>query len=521
MFGYLNLNDPTKIGETEAQEAKNLRLDRGFIEFQEYEIDETINRKATDINNLEIFLDTSNVPSGSVVAPLTEQGFIKRRISDTRVDIIGLSGPAGLADYSVGTVPKLTAVAHGSQVYPPGEIEYAITIYNPETNTESDSANFTRTVGVNETVQFEDFPSVSNGSSSTPDLFNEKTEAEFRIYRRPIGGSEFLRILSDTTIPAYTGATGPYLDTTADEDLGEPCRTVYPTVFAPYVYPEGNNTSIIEVHNNRLWFKQNEKRDGSFGLDSAGSVLWFSRPYVYGEVPVDNYFVFNSPIVGLHSLNEALVVICQKDIFIIYGDNEKDFVVKQATSSKIGGAGGFASASIGNMLCFLASDKTDRAKGNGIFTVMGNNIARASFQIDPIFPISKYATGEPLPVFGAGSVEDRFFVVRYENGQKLVYDVLAQGFLQASTDDTFSYRSKEFGRPGIWDDTRRAFVRGLGDFKVELYYDGIKEDEIEFSIPGSVPQTEDFTVPGLRNNYFSFRFVGQQNAKIYEFGRLE
>jgi hypothetical protein len=124
-------------------------------------------------------------------------------------------------------------------------------------------------------------------------------------------------------------------------------------------------------------------------------------------------------------------------------------------------------------------------------------------------------------VFGAGSVEDRFFVVRYENGQKLVYDVLAQGFLQASTDDTFSYRSKEFGRPGIWDDTRRAFVRGLGDFKVELYYDGIKEDEIEFSIPGSVPQTEDFTVPGLRNNYFSFRFVGQQNAKIYEFGRLE
>jgi hypothetical protein len=65
------------------------------------------------------------------------------------------------------------------------------------------------------------------------------------------------------------------------------------------------------------------------------------------------------------------------------------------------------------------------------------------------------------------------------------------------------------------------FVRGLGNFTVELYGDGVKIDEIAFNISGTQPRTEDFTVPPFRCNYFSYRFIGQANAKIYEFGRKE
>lgn len=524
MFGYLNLNDPTKIGENESQEAKNLRLDRGYLEYQEFDIDETVNRLDKDINNLDIFLDSSEIPAGSSVSPINQQGYLKRRLTAPRADIVGTPAVPTLAEYSGGVgadKPDLSVVAHGSQIFPPGETDYVITIYNPETNEESEGARWVRTVGLNQTVQFSDFPAMSAGVPLFPTIFAEKTQAEFRIYRRPAGGAEFLRTLSDVTISAYNSNPGPYLDVTPDSELGEPCPTFNPLVVAPFYFPQDRLFSIFTVHNSRLWFKQDEKRPASPGLDSAGSVLYYSKPYIYGEIPIDNFFAFNSPIVSLHSIDEALVVVCKENVFVIYGDSDKDFVVKQATDSNIGGVGGFASASIGNALCFLASDKTDRSKGNGLFLTVGGLIRKVSFQVDKLFPVAPYESGVPFDVFGAGSVDDRFFVVRYAGGQRLVYDILSQGFLQGSDDNTFSYRSKEFGRPGLWDDMRRAFVRGVGDFKLELYYDGIKEDEIEFSIPGTMPMTEDFTVPGLRANYFSYRFIGQQNAKIFEFGRLE
>jgi len=134
-------------------------------------------------------------------------------------------------------------------------------------------------------------------------------------------------------------------------------------------------------------------------------------------------------------------------------------------------------------------------------------------------------------MYGAGGVKDRFCVVRgkvdgpMDNGL-LVYDLLGNGFLTAEDPNPtppaeFYYRSKEFGTPGKWDNMRRAFVRGSGDFKVELYYDAEKVDEIEFSFSESIAEMEDFTVPPFEGNYFSFRFIGQANAKIFEFGRLE
>lgn len=527
MFGYLNLNDPTKIRDNEAQESVNVRPDRGYLEYQQFTIDETIGRLGSDINNFPIYIaDSEDVPVEDI-ALINKQGALCRLV-DGIPDIVGTPAIATLNDFAPPSdpnpKPKLSLASTGTdQIYPPGRAYYAITIYNPATNEESEAYKCNLAVGVNQTTQFEDFPSLASGAGvSALDVFAAKTGAEFRIYRRPVGGEQYLRTFTGTTIPAFNTSAGPYIDMTSDDDLGDPCLTINPRAFAPFYFPKDTIFSLFTVHNNRLWFKQDAKRDASPGLDSAGSVIYYSNPYVFGEIPIDNYFAFNSPIVGLHSIDEALVVICKNDIFVIYGDSPKDFTVRQVTSgSKVGGAGYYSSVAIGNTLAFLCSDKETRTKADGLFLMAGGLIRRASFPIDTMFPLEKFSTGTPENVFGAGSVEDRFFVLRTASGS-VIYDIVTGGFLFADSSKTeFYYRSKEFGSPGWWNNMRRAFVRGIGDFKVELYLDGIKVDEIEFSIPGSTPQTEDFTVPGLRANYFSFRFVGQQNAKIFEFGRKE
>lgn len=525
MFGYLNLNDPTKIGNNESQECKSLQLDRGYLELMaEFEIDETINRLGKDINGFEIFIDSSPTPANNAVQNIPSLGYLKRRISSVRVDTIGCPQVEDLPDYVANVSPALTATAHGSQPYPAGVYSYIITIYNPETNEESSTVTYTRTVGTNEVVVFTDFPALS----ANP-LFLEKTQAEYRIYRRPLGGAEFLRILSGTTIQAYTANTGPYSDTTADADLGEPCSSI--DTFAPDYYNNLRKFSLFTVHNGRLWFKQDAKFAGSPGPDNASSVIWYSERNVFGQVSNLSFFAFNSEVVGLHSIDETLVVLCKENIHVIYGDDETDFVVKQIADGKIGCVGGFSSAVLNNSVFFVSSNKDNRDLADGVFALTGGQLKRISHNVDSLFPFAPYGTLAAPIVYGAGAIRNRFFVVRgkvegADDNGLLVFDSAANGFLisedpNPSPPTEFGYRSKDFGSPGKWDDMRRAFVRGVGDFKVELYYDGIKEDEIEFSFSGAVPQTEDFAVPPFRSNYFSFRIIGQADAKVFEFGRQE
>jgi hypothetical protein len=529
MFGYLNLNDPTKIGNNEAQEAKNLQLDRGYLEIMtEYAVDPSIGRKDQDINGREIFIDLEALTTGNAVAPVPAKGYLKRRLSASRVDVLGSPRINDLPGFSDGVSPLITAAAYGSQPVPAGTYSYLITAYNPETNEESATFAFNLIIGTNQVGSFANFPAVS----ANP-IFLEKTSIEWRIYRRPIGGAEFLRILPTTTIQAYNVNAGPYLDITPDESLGDACGTV--DVYPPDYYPTGRLFSLFTVHNGRLWFKQDSKRAGSPGLDAAASVLYYSDRYIFGQVPQLNFFAFNSEIVGLHSVDESLVVLCKKNIFVIYGDDRNDFVVKELTDSKsnIGCVGGWSSAALRNAVFFLGSSKTDPDQADGLFVISGGRAERLSYQVDTLFPFGQYGasiSGGPI-IYGAGVIRDRFFVVRgkvegtLDNGL-LVYDSITKGFLIAedpnpSPPTDFFYRSKDFGSPGKWDDMRRAFVRGVGNFKIELYYDGIKEDEIEISIAGTIPKTEDFTVPPFRSNYFSFRILGEANAKIHEFGRLE
>lgn len=527
MFGYLNLNDPTKIANNESQEAHNVRLDRGYLEMMnKFIVDESINRRVEDINGNEIFISAApgTTPADNSYQPLGIPGYLKRNIGGA-IDLVGIPRIE-----SAGTPATIAAVAYGSQPYPAGTYEYIITGYDPVTQEESGEWLYSVTVGTNEVAQFTNFP----GYNSNP-LFANKTSAEWRIYRKPIGGSEFLRILPSTTLPAFTPLAGPIQDITPDEDLGAANSTYPNAALMPDYYNEDRLFSVIAVHNNRLWFKQDEPSPESTGPKNVGSVVFYSEVNKFGEVGADSYFGFSSEVVAIHSVNESLVVLCKKNVYIIYGDDENDFVVKQLTDDNIGAVGGFSSATVGDVLFFLGSDRTDRNKGNGIFAIIGGRLERVSFNVDTLFPCNPIGTLTDI-VFGAGSVDDRFFVVRCQvdnpeddTNAQLVFDTATRGFLTSTyvdaagltTPTSFIYKSKEFGTPGKWDKMRRVFVRGIGQFKVELYYDFEKVDEIEFDISGSVPETEDFTVPPFRGNYFSFRFIGQADAKIYEFGRLE
>jgi hypothetical protein len=510
MFGYLNLNDPTKIQNNEAQEAVNCRVDRGYLEYQAWSIDEKINREFKDFEGRRIFIDPSAHPSSSGVFP--DFGHLTR-VRPTGADVVGVPAaqfvPGWALGGGAGASPRVQAVAYGSQPYPQGTYEYAITLYDADTFEEAVASLFTLAVGVNEVAEFSNFPAAG---AYTPNV--RKAGIQWRIYRRPIGGSEFLLALSGTALQAYTANAGPHQDILADADLG----TIYDSDEnnTPEILARDRRFRVIAEHNSKLWFTRlltPTFPPGSLLLGASDQVIYYSRTNLFGAIPEDNFFLFQEAIVNALTLDEALVIVTAGGVYVIYGQDENDFLPKRINDSGVGGAW-FGGAVVGETLCFLGSQDKNPAIGNGIYIVSGNQVQKVSFPIDNRFPVLPYNVG-----FGAGAMEDRFFVVRYAGGKQIVFDTKAPGFLEGNSSAGFAWRSKEFGTPGPWADMKRAFVRGVGAFRVELYGDGEKIDEIDFNLPAL--GTQDFTVPPFRHYYFSFRIIGQPTAKVYEFGRFE
>lgn len=564
MFGYLNLGDPTKIGNNEAQEATNIKIDNGFLEYKKYETVTTGFRRAQDLDNSEIYLSSTSDPTAAKAEAASKaDGFLFRERTTSAgkvLDILGTPDPTILRDFNYATKPLISVVASAGNPVPIGKYEYALTIYNPDTNEESAGPVWTRTkVNPNEGVQFADLPGIINGANAASgvpaaylvNVYKNKVNVEYRIYRRSPGSSEFLRV-PFATITGYNDNAGPFVDIYPEEQLGVACENVWLTgADWPVKYPydlsyissgSGGAWHLFTAHNNRLWFRRNFPRSSvsaswPWPVVRGVSVLYYSKIGNYGEFPTQNYFAFSSEIVAIHSVDEALYVFCLDNIFVIYGDDENDFVVKQLTDTNIGCAGCYASLAASRSLFFLSSDKSD--KGNkcaGVFVLQGSSVKKISSPVESMFPAYKVGEMTPTgvsvlkerPHYWRSFLEDRFVVFTINTGtiaspvlKNLVYDTAANGFCISDSTTKFYYRSKEFGRPGAWDDMKRAFIRGLGQFKIELYYDGVKADEISYNISGVIPQTYDFTVPYYRANYFSFRIIGETNAKIYEFGRLE
>ncbi|HNS10201.1 MAG TPA: hypothetical protein PKN29_10905 [Candidatus Ozemobacteraceae bacterium] len=507
MFGYLNLNDPTKIGNTESQEAINLRLDRGYLEYQSWPIDTTIMRSGKDPQGNVIRVDPS-VPIGFI-------GVLQRVLTGGN-DIIGLRYPPNNIGWNYGVKPVLydTSVGPGP-FYPAKEYNYAITLFDPVAGEESRPFFVTAYTDGTYQLGFKDFPGMGSNYPLKEDL-------EWRIYRRPLGSAEYLQ-LPHPTIQAVTDNATSYLDTFNDSALTLPLNTV--DVYDPYDI-SSSSVNLFAIHNGRLWLPRPFVSTGADQRE-PGHLLFFSKQNIFGEFPFNNYFSFNSPIQALWSIDETLYIITEEGPYALYGNDESDFVLKEISNTGVGGAWVGGSAAVGNQIIFISTEKTERAVGKSIHSIFGNAFNLISEKINKMFPVVYPTT---INAHGSGVVDNRFLVLGYGEPttggayllRRLVFDTVTGGFLIGNPATTeFSYKSKEFGSPGWWVGARRMFVRGLGNFTVELYGDGVKIDEIAFSISGTIPQTEDFTVPPYRCNYFSYRFIGQSNSKIYEFGRKE
>lgn len=509
MFGYLNLNDPTKIGDQESQEANNLRLDHGFLEYQQWPIDATIMREWKDLQgNIIRVTPTTGIGNSGIV----------ERILPAGADTIGILAPSLNMGWNYPTNPTMynTAVETGPSYPPTKEFNYAITLYDPAAGEESAPFFVTGYTDGTYNLGFKDFPGMGAN-------YPRKTSLEWRIYRRPLGSSEYLQ-LPHPAIQAVTNNSTSYLDNFEDSALTLPLNTVDNEQYYPAYY----GARLLAVHNNRLWVP---RPFVSIGINDSprGHLLYFSKTNVFGETPINNYFSFNSPIVALHSIDETLFVITKESIYAIYGDDDSSFVVKEITNAGIGGLQFCNSAASGNKIIFISSSRANRNAGTGVHLIYGNSFDLISDKISPLFPVAAIIGFDTSGANGAGVIENRFLILGYGRiidqssyqPKRLVYDSIANGFVTGDSTTSFTYRSKEFGSPGWWVGARRMFVRGAGNFTVELYGDGEKIDEISFNISVTQPRTEDFTVPPFRCNYFSYRFIGQANAKIYEFGRKE
>jgi hypothetical protein len=538
MFGYLNLNDPTKIANTEAQEATNVRVDRGYLEFQMFAIDKYVNKRVIDFSGRRIFLDNTKLGSGfasrevNIEIPGEGRGFTHRVLNDDSIDIVGtLMIVAPIAEVVVNP-------SGDPSFYPPGNYDFLVTLFDPATDEESRAEAYNLTILDGQQVEFHETATAFMPDLTKPSRLSfNKAKLKWRIYRRPLSSDLFL--LSKEVDAFPTPAT--VVDDVSDTNLGFAYSGI--ETYTPYELSQQGKQHIITMHNGRLWYVQDFLDDAASTYGTLGSavcnVLRFSSLNRIGEIPINNYFAFNSKIVGVHSLNEYLVVLCKEEVFLIYGNDETDFVVKQLTDSDIGCPGLQASVKVFDSLFFLGSNKGNRDTADGIYTIRNGQMSRISDAIEPLFKdnsISAYSYSALYNPpshrernFGVGIFDARFFVACYvippfsSTRKFIVLDGKTGGFLlgEVGLIKNFYYRSKEYGRPGQWDNMRRAFVRGLGQFTIELYYDRVKVDTITFNITGSIPQTRDFTVPPFRGYYFSFRFIGNTETKIYEFGRLE
>lgn len=495
MFGYLNLNDPTKIENNESQEAVNLRLDKGYLEYSSWTVQQDTNRLTKDTNGKELFIDSTFPNPGAIKRKNSSSVFVKLGMYNEE-----FASAAWNPGDSVGDSPEFTPAASTDN-----KSYYALTIYDPDENEESWPYFWEHENGV--AFEMKNLPGIKT-------LHPTRVNAEWRLYRRPLGGSQYLRVYI-TPAPAYDDLATNRVDGKSDSELGEPLGTV--DTYPPNMFGYSEQFSNIIVHNSRLWFVRynTTKTTGKFDTE-AGYALYFSKPYIPGEVPVLNYFLFESRITNIFSFNEQLLVLTVEGIFVIYGDSATDFVVKEIGSSKIGAAGLYSAESLGSAVMFVSSLKTNRIKLSSIFMIENNQLRKISDNITSVIPTSFTA----VP-YGTNTVEDRFILIKL-SGITFVYDAAVGGFVLGGVGTSnFSYKSKEFGRPGWWENARRMFVRATGTFFVTIWIDGVFVDTISFDIAGTQPVTEDFTIPPYRGNYFAYSFDCQPNAKIYEFGRKE
>lgn len=497
MFGYLNLGNPKLIGNTEAQEAVNCRVDRGLLEFSTWPVS---THPARDVSLGSIIVN------GRVYRSLPypdETGPIVWDYNSVVGDVLGIAKPS--------SVPTVAAVAHGSQPYPPGTYQWAMTLYNHVTGEESIPAiTGDIVIGVNEVAKFSAIPSYAA-------TYPKKTGLVWRFYRRPLGGGEYLFAFD---APAYASASDDS-DDVADIDLGEACDSF--------------DNGTISTTDSMAWFS------GKL-WNAKFKALQFSRTDKPWAFPTTFQFTFGDVITGLYPFGEAMIVTLQSQKpRIIYGDDETNFSIKEM-DAEIGLAPNGGRIVSGALLLPQQSfqnaivdppETTWAIDGVTIFD--GARLVNISNKIRPLFPKFAYWQNSTDDSYEpqTGVVENRFYVLKVNTTDlpmatpsdietdhfEVVYDLHAKGFLTGDDVQTFRYRTKEFSVPPKARYLKRLFVESQGQVMIEVYLNGVIATTLTFN--NTTKTLNWFTTKPWRTDSFSLRFVGQPGAKVFSFGVVD
>lgn len=508
-FGYLNENNPAVIGDNEAQEMVNCRIDKGYLEFGKFLINEDEPAPGRQINlpgGYEVKIDGEIYDFSNVVW---------RRSLLTGWRRIGIKKP-GTVQVPLPTITKQTDPGTNDFAPEVGRHFYAITLYDSDTYEESPAvlieAEFTEYDQTeNHKFKFTDFTSLASVYPDRPNL-------KWRIYRMPFGGDEYLLSL----VKAATSDTEVY-DATPDNYLDIMCETLA-NVDIPADALHGSALYFAD----KLWLGTAFTPAGSM---KASGIVYFSKTGVWDQFPARNFISLPDPVTGLTTYGEAVLIQTTTKSYIVYGDDTDSFLVRPVDYEFSGIANNTCWAANG-MAFMLAMKKTDvgHFKPQSVVGVSGRTAVEISFKVFKTLH-ERFLFTQGGPGVKSAMLSNRFYVVElyqqegeypsvsYVNPINLVYDSYTRGFcLSDANSESFAYRTKEFTFPGKRDAQfyKRLFVRGKGSFTVEVLGDSKVVTARSFTL--SDLDTVYFTVKPRRFKSLSIRFSGVEGAEIHDWG---
>ncbi|MBR4343935.1 MAG: hypothetical protein IKP88_14775 [Lachnospiraceae bacterium] len=515
-FGYINENNPVSINEVEAQTMINARIDRGYLEYCEYSVNEEcpVPNRIVDLpngrqvrirsNTGNWFLGDGNVvwaPKGTdigsnlwtkpgiAITPELEQDFSRWSLKATPVPV----------DNTLEMFIPQTA----------GEYVYCVTIVNNVTHEES-APYFFPVVSITDSE-------IENGHGIKLTMFPvshlpngyEASDYTFRIYRLPFGGSEYMFTFDHSGSISSDPEGESRFDPTPDEYLNEMCDTEKLSS-RPFEMPARS----ITLFDDKLWIGC---KDTDNNLNKDFGILYYSRTGEWTAFPATNFFTFPDPVVGIATYDQQLIVLTLKAVYYIYGDPD-NYSLKMV-DFKLNGIVTNSGQSLGNFAYFLALNNIeDPDKTRGLFMFNGSAIAEISQKINREFPA--------ITTFKNWVLDNRFFIFELKNQDddtiRIVYDTIAGGYcIVNNTNHSFRYRTKEFcNLPNGSSYLKKICVRAKGTFILYVVVDG-KKVLTKHRRTSSRPFDHYLYVKPNRATSFSFVFEGWEGTEIYDWSIAE
>lgn len=548
-FGYLNQNNPISIGDIEAQEMVNVSIDKDFLEYNRF--DST--RKNQDDGR---FLYLPNGKEVIIGAEAPNAGMVVWRNRGSNDDyvpfyvlwqsdmypsmtLIGIDAyvdeihPTHFVDPVTGNVFNYTDgenerfrynLRHRSFFRPsaPGEVFYAVTIYDTVENIESapfysnndyDGIVSNHVVYEQDNIDNEDIVRITLKipSNNTYDV----NRYEYRIYRMPLGGTEYLLVkkvsFADINIyppDQFGNHIYKFIDEVTEDRIGT--GSIMTTEHLVYE-PLQSQMNVMALYADKLFIggqvlvEETNKNKG---------ILYFSATSEYWKFNASFFFSFVDPVIGLTTFNEMLVVQTTKKLFIIYGDSEDNFVQKEI-DFQFDGIAYNSGQSLSSFAYFLANpkDSEDNTEVNRVFAFDGSTVTDISQKIIKEFNF-RFAETYVL--------DNRYFVIEQKDGRKLILDTLKIGWcISNPMQKYFAYRTKEFN-VGINGNNflKQIYIRAKGAFIVFVIGDNNKIIT-QRRFCSEKPDNHFCYVRPRRFTNFSIRFVGYEDTEIYDWGVVE